>query len=37
LTGCWWMDGQGEPHSAPAPKPYRRVKNRDYKPGDSNT
>jgi hypothetical protein len=37
LTGRWWMDGKGESRSAPAPKPYRRVKNRDYKPGDSNT
>ncbi len=37
LKGCWWMDGKGEPEPAPAPEVYRRVKNRDYKPGDSNT
>ncbi len=37
LTGRWWMDGKGEPRPAPTPEAYRRVKNRDYKPGDSNT
>ncbi|HZK29111.1 MAG TPA: hypothetical protein VFD19_02715 [Clostridia bacterium] len=32
LTGRWWMDGRGDGEPAPAPKPYQRVKDRDYKP-----
>ncbi|NLB28517.1 MAG: hypothetical protein GX819_06185 [Clostridiaceae bacterium] len=32
LSGRWWMDGKGDPEPAPAAEPYKRVKDRDYKP-----
>ncbi|MGI6157680.1 MAG: hypothetical protein ACOYH4_04325 [Saccharofermentanales bacterium] len=32
LTGRWWVDGKGDPEPAPKPTPYRRVKDRNYRP-----
>jgi hypothetical protein len=35
LNGRWWMDGKGDPEPAPAVEPYRRVKDRSYRPPKS--
>lgn len=34
-TGRWWMDGKGDPEQLPGQEPYRRVKDRAYRPPDS--